>query len=198
MNIQIKKYSEKSLLIAGTDTKKIKSQLKDFCIWNRYLNGWITYPKNKNMVESLINGKVINNTCLQYLKDNVSKFDKAVSESIGLKSLIIDDPEYFPKSNKKYGFVGFGCGFVWFEYDNRSKVTTKLIKQFNEVREQFINWYINTKVVKKTLTELENFGCPLQAVISQDININLALYHIAEGWINDHSGKIKYTNSRLD
>jgi len=54
MNIEIKNYSEKALLITGEDTRTIKGELKQFCVWNRVLKGWITKPENREKVEALV------------------------------------------------------------------------------------------------------------------------------------------------
>jgi len=216
MNIDIINYSEKSILIKGVDTKMIKNELKKFCVWNNKLNDWISKPINKHLVEGLIHSninvslnvnEILNkkktNTytdCFEFLTSdmNVKRFNETVSQSLGIKSLIVDDPNLFPNSKRSWGFVGFGCGFAHMEYDKRNKKTLELIKIFNNTENKFIEWFINNKITKQIQNELNDFGCPIRALIHQDINIQSILKQLGKEYIELNGGKIKYIRTMLD
>lgn len=147
--------------------------------------------KHSNIVEAQI---------LNYMKENVNEVTEKFNEVIGVRSVI--ESEVDPDDNPRYGFVGFGCGFAWVNYDKRSKVAKSLFdgkdSPFDRAVAKFRTWFEST-IDKKVKRDLEKFGCPVSAIIYQDMDMNIAIKWLALDYcIKEYNLKKAWIDYRLD
>jgi hypothetical protein len=132
---------------------------------------------------------------IKYIEDNFSEIFTEVSKTLKARSTVSLD---MGSKTKHYNFIGFGCGFVWLEYDKRSKIGKEIDKISHEIhRNEGLKLFLSqfTKTERKYYEEI---GCPLEAIWQQDMNIKESYYHlIAQFGMSKGVKKMCY-NSRLD
>lgn len=141
--------------------------------------------------------KTLSEELFDYLKEHFDEmFGKAV-ESLSLKSIVEDDDHVPEDKKKRYAFVGFGCGITYFKYRKNNKKAEEINKaanqyHWNEIRQMFIK-----KFTAKERKYYEKIGCPLEAIWSQDQNMQLAYYHTVKDFAKTKGIEMEII-SRLD
>jgi len=123
---------------------------------------------------------------------------KGILEQFGIESKIegsIDGVK------RVYNFIGGGCGFSWFEFDKRSKLLRELDKDqrplFDGIH-MFKSWFKQTYFTPEQFRDYRERGVPIDAVLSQDMNIkkniNLSIknYLVEEHGVNPDSITVRY------
>lgn len=132
---------------------------------------------------------------IKYIEDNFGEIFTEVSKTLKARSTVSLD---MGDKTRTYNFIGFGCGFVWLEYDKRSKIGKEIDKISHEIhRNEGLKLFLSqfTKTERKYYEEI---GCPLEAIWQQDMNIKESYYHlIAQFGMSKGVKKMCY-NSRLD
>lgn len=133
---------------------------------------------------------------LNYLKKNCEPLKEKFKDVVGAKSIIID--EMNPK--RKYSFFGGGCGFAWLEYDGRKHKITKVIQEYQKIRDEFDKWFINTHFTKKQIEDFRKMGSPLQAIMFQDCDIKMTIQFMLKKYMEYIGINVEnvYVRTRLD
>lgn len=113
---------------------------------------------------------------ISYMENEIKEIIATCKQAIQIKSVVEDDPTFFPnkKDKKQYAFFGFGCGFTIIDFDKRSK-KGKLIKELSSKHHMttFLKMFLKG-FTKKEIKYFENVGFPLQAMYYQDVRISAA------------------------
>lgn len=157
---------------------------------NRISGNDLTYEaRKKKMAKGLY----------EYLMNNIDKVVESIYESIGIKSTIVDDPEYFGDTKKSWTMIGRGCGIVTIKnyktYENAKAVYSVSL----DVLEKFYK-KVFVRIPLKTRRSLTKIGCPLEAIMNQDIDIQTTCMNLVCDYMRQVSGKNfkGYVESRLD
>ena len=137
----------------------------------------------------------LKNEMIKYIKDNFGEIFTEVLNTLKARSTVSLD---MGGKTQTYNFIGFGCGFVWLEYDKRSKIGKEIDKishdiHLNEGLKLFLSQF--TKNERKYY---EKIGCPLEAIWQQDINIKESYYYLIAKFGMSKGVKKMCYNSRLD
>ena len=112
-------------------------------------------------------------------------------QAIQIKSVVEDDPTFFPnkKDKKQYAFFGFGCGFTIIDFDKRSK-KGKLIKELSSKHHMttFLKMFLKGFTAKE-IKYFENVGFPLQAMYYQDIRLSSMYQHAVASFMRKQGVK---------
>ena len=171
-----------------------------YCITKQdYRNSNLSFEEASNLIQKYGNSNYIkkeklseNEKFMNYMKENIHVIVDKINEFLKHKEVLYDEI-----TGKKYAFFGFGCGFVWFEYDKRSKKT----KYYEDL------FYNNLKTIKKlilkqfdnkTLKEYEKLGFPLSAFVEQDEQTKLELYYLVREYMIQNGCKNVSVLSRPD
>lgn len=110
---------------------------------------------------------------IDYMSTKISDVIATTRKALQLKSVVEDDPKFFPnkKDRQKFAFFGFGCGISIIEYDKRSKVG----KQIEELSQKhkfttFLKMFLKGFSAKE-IKYMESQGFPLSAMYAQDYQI---------------------------
>ena len=124
---------------------------------------------------------------ISYMENEIKEIITTCKQAIQIKSVVEDDPTFFPKKKdkKQYAFFGFGCGFTIIDFDKRSK-KGKLIKELSSKHHMttFLKGF-----TKKEIKYFENVGCPLQALYYQDIRISSTYEHAVASFMRKQGVK---------
>lgn len=135
----------------------------------------------------------------EYLMKNIDKVVESVYESIGIESTIVDDPKFFVDSKKSWTMIGYGCGIVTIKNYKTYKNAKAIYAVKFDVLEKFYK-KVSTRIQLKTRRSLANVGCPLEAIMNLDINIQTTCMNLVCDYMREVSGKNfkGYVESRLD
>ena len=110
---------------------------------------------------------------ISYMKGKMESIIATAKTALNIKSVIEDDPQFFPnkKDRKQYAFFGFGCGISIIEFDKRSKVGKAIVELSRKHRmttflKMFLKGFTNEQI-----KYMENVGFPLSAMYYQDYQI---------------------------
>ena len=116
---------------------------------------------------------------ISYMENEIKEIIATCKQAIQIKSVVEDDPSFFPKKKdkKQFAFFGFGCGFTIIDFDKRSK-KGKLIKELSSKHHMttFLKMFLKGFTAKE-IKYFENVGFPLQAMYYQDIRISSTYEH---------------------
>lgn len=116
---------------------------------------------------------------ISYMEGKIEDIIATCRKAMQIKSVVEDDPTFFPnkKDRKQFAFFGFGCGFTIIDFDKRSNVG-KAIKELSNEHHMstFLNMFLKGFSTKE-IRYFESVGCPLQAMYAQDIQINATYEH---------------------
>ena len=116
---------------------------------------------------------------ISYMEEKIQGIIAICRQAIQIRSVVEDDPTFFPnkKDKKQFAFFGFGCGITIIDYDKRSK-KGKLIEELSSKHHMktFLKMFLNGFTTKE-IKYFENVGFPLQAMYCQDIKITAAYEH---------------------
>ena len=116
---------------------------------------------------------------ITYMENKIEDIIATCRKAMQIKSVVEDDPSFFPnkKDRKQFAFFGFGCGFTIIDFDKRSNVG-KAIKELSSKHHMstFLNMFLKGFSAKE-IQYFESVGFPLQAMYAQDIQINATYEH---------------------
>ena len=128
---------------------------------------------------------------ISYMENEIKEIIATCKQAIQIKSVVEDDPSFFPnkKDRKQYAFFGFGCGFTIIDFDKRSK-KGKLIKELSSKHHMttFLKMFLKG-FTKKEIKYFENVGFPLQAMYYQDIRISSTYEHAVASFMRKQGVK---------
>lgn len=141
--------------------------------------------------------KSLSDELLDYLTEHFDEMFTDAVKSLSLKSVIEDDDHVPEDKKKRYAFVGFGCGITYFKYRKNNKRAEEIDKaarkfRWNEIEKMFLS-----KFTTKERKYYENIGCPLEAIWSQDQNMQLSYYYTVRDFAKTKGIEMKII-SRLD
>ena len=158
---------------------------------NRLINelGNPEYKKKTKNQDSL------KNEMIKYIKDNFGEIFTEVLNTLKARSTVSLD---MGGKTQTYNFIGFGCGFVWLEYDKRSKIGKEIDKISHDIhRNECLKLFLS-QFTKNERKYYEKIGCPLEAIWQQDINIKESYYYLISKFGISKGVKKMCYNSRLD
>lgn len=128
---------------------------------------------------------------ISYMGEQIQGIIDTCKQAIQIKSVVEDDPAFFPnkKDRKQYAFFGFGCGITIIDFDKRSK-KGKLIKELSSKHHMttFLKMFLKG-FTKKEIKYFENVGCPLQALYYQDVRISSTYEHAVASFMRKQGVK---------
>jgi len=137
----------------------------------------------------------IKDELLNYIKDNFDEIFGEASKSLKLRSTITLEAN---GKSKNYAFVGYGCGFTWLTYDKRSKIGKEIEQAAKEIRNKEVRDLFMKQFTKTERNYYENIGCPLEAIWTQDMNMQCSYYHVVAQFGQSKGVKKMSYDSRLD
>lgn len=182
-----------------------------YCITKKdYRNSGLTKEEASKLLSELIGDKETKGTnkpvkaqislkdeLIQYLNANVSKIVEAAKESLQIESVVMNDTRFVKDDGKRYAFVGFGCAFVWIEFDKRSKKAKEIYEVARQIRYEYSATF-EKQFDKEVVEYYNNIGCPLKALFQQDENIQNAYFWLVTEFMKYKGVKNAYVMSRLD
>ena len=128
---------------------------------------------------------------ISYMEEKIQGIIAICRQAIQLKSVVEDDPTFFPnkKDKKQFAFFGFGCGITIIDYDKRSK-KGKFIEELSSKHHMttFLKMFLKGFTTKE-IKYFENVGFPLQAMYCQDIKISAAYEHAVASFMTKQDVK---------
>lgn len=128
---------------------------------------------------------------ISYMEEKMQGIIATCKQAIKIKSVVEDDPAFFPnkKDRKQFAFFGFGCGFTIIDFDKRSK-KGKLIKELSGKHHMstFLKMFLKGFTAKE-IKYFESVGFPLQAMYYQDIRISSAYEHAVASFMTKQGVK---------
>lgn len=181
-----------------------------YCLTKKdYRNSGLSKEEASNLLSELIGDKEtktnkpvkaqisLKDELIQYLNSNISKIVEAAKDSLKIESIVMNDTRYMKDNGKRYAFVGFGCAFVWIEFDKRSKKAKEIYQIARQIRYDYSATF-EKQFDKKVVEYYKNIGCPLQALFQQDENIQNAYFWLVTEFMKYKGVKNAYVMSRLD
>lgn len=181
-----------------------------YCLTKKdYRNSGLSKEEASNLLSELIGDKEtktnkpvkaqisLKDELIQYLNSNISKIVEAAKDSLKIESIVMNDTRYMKDNGKRYAFVGFGCAFVWIEFDKRSKKAKEIYQIARQIRYDYSTTF-EKQFDKKVVEYYKNIGCPLQALFQQDENIQNAYFWLVTEFMKYKGVKNAYVMSRLD
>lgn len=181
-----------------------------YCLTKKdYRNSGLTKEEASNLLSELIGDKEtkenkpvkaqisLKDELIQYLNSNISKIVEAAKESLKIESVVMNDTRFVKDDGKRYAFVGFGCAFVWIEFDKRSKKAKEIYQIARQIRYDYSTTF-EKQFDKKVVEYYNNIGCPLKALFQQDENIQNAYFWLITEFMKYKGVKNAYVMSRLD
>lgn len=132
---------------------------------------------------------------IKYIEDNFEEIFNEVTNTLKQRSVVTMD---MGGKKQHYAFIGFGCGFVWLEYDKRSKLGKEIEETAKELYRNEVKKMFLDKFTTNEQNYFTNIGCPLEAIWAQDMNIKESYYHIIAQFGMSKGIKKMCYNSRLD
>lgn len=140
---------------------------------------------------------------LAYIKEAMPSIVQRARRSLNLESEVVEDTTMMRGTGpngtaKRYTFIGFGCAFVWIEYDKRSKKAKAIYEialksHLRECYDMFATYFS-----KMEMRSLSDKGCPLSALWAQDEGMQLAYYNTVARYMESQGVKNTWVRSRLD
>lgn len=110
------------------------------------------------------------------LATNLYKYiisDESLKDEIrsifGIQSVLTD-------GKRNYAFIGNGCGITYLKIDRRSKKAIELNSIVYEVRRRFNSFVMLKYFSNDELIHFHRIGCPVIAILQQDITIQQLFY----------------------
>lgn len=115
------------------------------------------------------------NNIFNYIINN-SEFKTNVLKQFGIESVVVGKD--LNGKNKVYGFVGLGCGITYLRVDHRSKKAVKLKNDVYAIRQKVNDYIYKNWFTSEQKKYFKSIGCPIQAVLQQDQQIQIEFYHL--------------------
>lgn len=134
-----------------------------------------------------------------YMVKNMDIVAKETEKTLGIESVVMNDTSMVKDDGKRYRFFGFGCAFVWIEFDKRSKKAKQIDEMGRKLHlsDTFTKAYLS-HFPKKMIDYYQSIGSPLLALYSQDISIQQAYYANVLKFMQSKGVKKAWVNYRYD
>lgn len=139
-------------------------------------------PKSVDKLETLF---------IEHMTDKIKGVIAVARDALKIKSVITDDPAFFPnrKNRQSFALFGFGCGITIIDFDKRSKKGKRIIELSQKHHMgKFLNMFLEG-FTPKEIKQFEKVGCPLSALYYQDIRISAAYEHAVVEFMNKQGVK---------
>ena len=134
--------------------------------------------------------KTLSEELLEYLMENFDKmFDSAI-KSLNYRSVVESDP-MFSNDQRKYIFVGVGCGITYPVYRKNNKKLQEIDEaahkyRWNEIKRMFMSKFSN-----KDVEYYEKIGSPLEAIWSQDQGMQVSYWEMVRKFAESKGLKLQ-------
>ena len=134
--------------------------------------------------------KTLSEELLEYLMENFDKmFDSAI-KSLNYRSVVESDP-MFSNDQRKYIFVGVGCGITNPVYRKNNKKLQEIDEaahkyRWNEIKRMFMSKFSN-----KDVEYYEKIGSPLEAIWSQDQGMQVSYWEMVRKFAESKGLKLQ-------
>lgn len=156
-----------------------------FCITKKdYRNKILSKEEAARLIKELgtpdykkKSNKSLSAELLDYLKEHFDEMFAGAVKSLSVKSILEDDDHIPADKKKRYAFIGFGLAITYFKYRKSNKQAEEINKaqkkfRFGEIEKMFLS-----KFTAKERNYYKKIGCPLEAIWTQDQNMQLSYYH---------------------
>lgn len=126
----------------------------------------------------------------------IDRLTEKIIRIAGIESVVEDESPGPDGKKRRWGFVGFGCGFANWDYDKRRKKIDRFVKYVDKC-EASIFAAVVRKVPADVKKRMREIGCPIEAVMAQDLEFNNTFKSICCG-IAEHNGFELHTRCWYD
>ena len=132
----------------------------------------------------------------EYMVDHFEEIWRACTESMGIKSIIEEDKSNGP-DRKRFAMIGVGCSISYFKYRKNNKKAKEIAETGKKLIRGKIEDMFIARFTKDERKYYERIGCPLEAIFSQDGNIQSQCYYLVVKFAETQGIKMDY-ETRLD
>ena len=123
--------------------------------------------------------KSLSKELLDYLKSNIDDMYNACLVEMGYESLV-------ELNGKTYNFVGCGCGITYLTFRKNNSRAKEIDDAANRFRHNEIEDLLVKKLPKKIYKELQDKGCPFEAIWQQMQNLQIVYYRYVIQFAKNH------------
>jgi len=178
-----------------------------YCITKKdYRNEILSKEEAAKLIQELGNpdykkaskvAKSLSSELLSYLKEHFDEMFGEAVKSLSVKSILEDDDHVPADKKKRYAFVGFGCAITYFKYRKNNKKAEEINKAANQFHYNEIEKMFLSKFTTKERNYYKKIGCPLEAIWTQDQNMQLSYYYKVQDFAKSKGIEMEVI-SRLD
>ena len=132
----------------------------------------------------------------EYMVDHFEEIWKACTESMGIKSIVEEDNSNGP-NRKRFAMIGVGCSVSYFKYRKNNKKAKEIAETGKKLIRGKIEDMFVARFTKDERKYYERIGCPLEAIFSQDANIQSQCHYMVVKFAETQGIKMDY-ETRLD
>ena len=132
----------------------------------------------------------------EYMVDHFEEIWKACTESMGIKSVVEEDKSN-GQNRKRFAMIGVGCSISYFKYRKNNKRAKEIAETGKKLIRGKIEDMFIARFTKDERKYYERIGCPLEAIFSQDGNIQSQCYYLVVKFAETQGIKMDY-ETRLD
>lgn len=133
----------------------------------------VTTPTTTTKVVTKRKKPTLEQEFVSYIESKMPSIIAECRNELGIKSIVEDDPKFFPnpKDRKQYAFFGCGCGISIINYDKRSKVGKQIMEYSS--KHHYTTFYdmFAKGFTQKEIAYYKSVGFPLSAMFAQNIHI---------------------------
>ena len=132
----------------------------------------------------------------EYMVDHFEEIWRACTESMGIKSIVEEDKSNGP-NRKRFAMIGVGCSVSYFKYRKNNKKAKEIAETAKKLIRGKIEDMFIARFTKDERKYYERIGCPLEAIFSQDANIQSQCHYMVVKFAETQGIKMDY-ETRLD
>lgn len=132
----------------------------------------------------------------EYMVDHFEEIWRACTESMGIKSIVEEDKSN-GQNRKRFAMIGVGCSISYFKYRKNNKKAKEIAETGKKIIRGKIEDMFIARFTKDERKYYERIGCPLEAIFSQDGNIQSQCYYLVVKFAETQGIKMDY-ETRLD
>jgi hypothetical protein len=145
---------------------------------------------NYKKASKIVKNKTIADELLDYLKDHIDEMFNDCLHEIGYDSIV-------KVNTQPYHFIGCGCGITYIRYRKNNTRAKEIEDAARRYRKHEILDMLIKKLPKKIYRDLENKGCPFEAVWDQMMNLQQTYWYTVKDFAKTKGIDIKVI-SNLD
>ena len=147
------------------------------------------YSKESAKTKTEPEPKALEKELEDYLVLHFEEFFDECVKSMKKKSIV--EMESGGKT-QRYAFIGCGCSISYFTYRKNNKKAESLARDAHKLMNGKIEQMFLNKFTRNERQYYTAIGCPLEAIYSQDYNINNKLYSLVVRFANEHGINMDY------